>query len=36
MNRKEKVMKRLQEHYDYLADQGHEIVFSCSPRFLQL
>lgn len=27
MNRKEKVMKRLQEHYNYLADQGHEIIF---------
>ena len=22
MDRKEKVMKRLQEHYDYLVDQG--------------
>ncbi len=27
MDRKEKVMKRLQEHYDYLVDQGHEVVF---------
>lgn len=27
MNRKEKVMKRLQEHYDYLIEQGHEVVF---------
>ena len=27
MDRKEKVMKRLQEHYDYLVNQGHEVVF---------
>lgn len=27
MDRKEKVMKRLQEHYNYLKQQGHEIVF---------
>ena len=27
MDKKEKVMKRLQEHYDYLVNQGHEVVF---------
>ena len=27
MDRKEKVMKRLQEHYNYLKQQGHEIIF---------
>lgn len=27
MDRKEKVMKRLQEHYDYLVNQEHEVVF---------
>lgn len=25
--REDKVMKRLQEHYDYLIDKGHEVVF---------
>lgn len=27
MNKREKVMKRLQEHYDYLVEQGHEVIF---------
>lgn len=27
MDRKEKVMKRLKEHYDYLIEKGHEVVF---------
>lgn len=26
MNREEKIMARLQEHYDYLINQGHEVV----------
>lgn len=26
MNRKEKIMARLQQHYDYLIQQGHEVV----------
>lgn len=27
MNREEKIMKRVQEHYDYLKQKGYEIVF---------
>ena len=27
MNKKEKIMKRVQEHYDYLNNKGYEIVF---------
>lgn len=27
MNREEKIMKRVQEHYDYLQQKGYEIVF---------
>lgn len=27
MNREEKIMKRVQEHYDYLLQKGYEIVF---------
>ncbi len=27
MNREEKIMKRVQEHYDYLQENGYEIVF---------
>lgn len=27
MNREEKIMKRVQEHYDYLQEKGYEIVF---------
>lgn len=27
MNREERIMKRVQEHYDYLVDKGYEIVF---------
>ena len=27
MNREEKIMKRVQEHYDYLQSKGYEIVF---------
>lgn len=27
MNREEKIMKRVQEHYDYLLEKGYEIVF---------
>lgn len=27
MNREEKIMKRVKEHYDYLIEQGYEVVF---------
>ena len=27
MNREEKIMKRVKEHYDYLIAQGYEVVF---------
>lgn len=27
MNREEKIMKRVQEHYNYLKEKGFEIVF---------
>lgn len=27
MNREEKIMKRVKEHYDYLIAQGYEVAF---------
>lgn len=32
MTREERIMKRVQEHYDYIADKGYEIVFLALQR----
>ena len=36
MNREEKIMKRVQEHYDYIKNKGYEIVFLALQRFSKL
>ena len=36
MNREEKIMKRVREHYDYLSDKGYEIVFVALQRITKL
>lgn len=32
MNREERIMKRVQEHYDYVKEKGYEIVFVALQR----